>query len=109
MDAIDLMGMEVTLTELVAPWASILISVIIIFLLKDVIYSLIKGLKFKLRPGFESGDVCYMDKERATIVKIGLLETIFELDNGRGKVWRYVPNEELDSIILERIIVPRED
>ena len=109
MDSIDLMGLEGSITKLIAPWAGILITVIAIFLLKDVIYSLIKGLKFKLRPGFGSGDVCYIDKERATIIKIGLLETIFEIDNGRGKVWRYIPNEELDSTVLERIIVPRED
>ena len=109
MDAIDLMGLDGTITGVIAPWSGILISIILIFLLKDVVYSLIKGLKFKLRPGFESGDNCYIDKEHATIIKIGLLETIFEIDNGRGKVWRYIPNESLDSIILERIIVPIED
>ena len=109
MDAIDLMGFDGTITKLIAPWAGILLSVILIFLLKDIIYSLIKGLKFKLRPGFESGDDCYIDREHATIIKIGLLETVFEIDNGRGKVWRYIPNEELDCLVLERIIIRKED
>jgi len=105
MEAIDLMGIDVKLTRLLVPWIGLIGTIIFIFLVKDVIYSLIKGLKFKLRPGFESGDNCYIEGQEATIVKIGLLETIFEIDNGRGKVWRYVPNEILDSIVLERIIV----
>jgi hypothetical protein len=109
MDAIDLFGMETSIRGVLGPWVGVLFSVIVIFLLKDVIFALIKGLKFKLRPGFESGDNCYIDKEHATIVKIGLLETIFEIDNGRGKVWRYIPNEQLDSLVLERIIVPKEE
>jgi hypothetical protein len=109
MDAIDLMGLESSITKLIGPWAGILISVIIIFLLKDIIYSLIKGLKFKLRPGFEPGDNCYIDGKLATIIRISMLETVFEIDNGRGKVWRYVPNEELDCIVLERIIIPKDN
>ena len=105
MDAIDLMGIDVKLTEILVPWIGLIGTIIIIFLVKDIIYSLIKGLKFKMRPGFESGDNCYIDGKEATIVKIGLLETIFEIDNGRGKVWRYVPNDILDETVLERIIV----
>mgnify|MGYP005649381153 FL=1 len=109
MDAIDLMGLDITLTKLLAPWIGLIGTIIIIFLVKDIIYSLIKGLKFRLRPGFESGDNCYIDGKEATIVKIGLLETIFEIDNGRGKVWRYVPNDILDETVLERIIVRKKD
>ena len=109
MDAIDLMGLDINLTKLLAPWIGLIGTIIIIFLVKDVIYSLIKGLKFKLRPGFESGDNCYIDGQEATIVKIGLLETIFEIDNGRGKVWRYVPNDILDETVLERIIVRKKN
>jgi hypothetical protein len=109
MEAIDLMGLDIGITELIAPWIGILGTVVIIFLVKDIIYSMIKGLKFKLRPGFEPGDNCYIDGEKATIIRTSMLETVFEIDNGRGKVWRYIPNDELDSIVLERIITPPED
>ena len=106
---IDLMGLDVKITELIATWVGVLGTIIIIFLIKDLIYSLIKGIKFKMRPGFEPGDTCYIKGEKATIVRISILETVFEIDNGRGKVWKYVPNERLDTISLERIIQPPEN
>lgn len=109
MDAIDLMGIDVKMTEVLVPWLGLLGTIIVIFLLKDIIFSVIKGLKFKMRPGFESGDECFIDGEHCTIIRIGLLETVFEIDNGRGKVWRYIPNTLLDEVVLERIIVAKKN
>ena len=109
MEGIDIFGLETGIRNILGPWVGILLSVIIILLIKDIIFSLIKGIKFKLKPGFEPGDNCYIDGEHATIIRISMLETVFEIDNGRGKVWRYIPNDKLDSIVLERIIVPKDE
>lgn len=109
MAVIDLMGLDIKLTEVLVPWLGLLFTILLIFLVKDIMLSIVKGIKFKLRPGFESGDECYIDGEHSTIVRIGLLETVFEIDNGRGKVWRYVPNTLIDNVVLERIITPKKD
>jgi len=42
--------------------------------------------------------------EQAVIISIGYRETIFEIDNGRGKVWRYIENTRIPSHRLEQII-----
>jgi hypothetical protein len=57
-----------------------------------------------MKPGFEPGDVVYLDGERATIISIGYRETIFEVDNGRGKVWRYIYNTRIPTHRLEKLI-----
>ena len=78
-------------------------------LLKDLVTNFINGLKFKLDPSFNEGDKCIIDGDKAVIVKIGLYETVFSIFNGRGHVWRYVPNERIKFLKIEKIIEePRE-
>ena len=50
------------------------------------------------------GDHVYLDGQLANIVKIGLSTTVFGIINGRGYVWRYVPNERIPTLKLEKII-----
>ena len=63
-----------------------------------------QGLKFRINPAFQEGDDVYLDGEFANIVKIGTATTVFGIMNSRGYVWRYVPNERIPYLKLEKII-----
>jgi hypothetical protein len=45
-----------------------------------------------------------LDDEEAVIIAIGVTKTVFEKVNDRGVVWRYVPNERLAYLKLEKVI-----
>jgi hypothetical protein len=97
------------LTELILPWVAVLMSAIIAFMLKDFVSSFSKGMKFKFNPQFREGDKVILDGERALIVKIGMTETVFGVTKSSGEfdgdyVWRYVPNERISFLKLEKVI-----
>lgn len=92
---------------LIEPVIGIIIVGVIALWLKSLIEDLVAGIRWRLKPGFEPGDECFLDGERATIVSIGYRETIFEIDNGRGKVWRYIDNKRIPFVRLERIIADK--
>jgi hypothetical protein len=97
------------LTELILPWVAVLMSAIIAFMLKDFVSSFSKGIKFKFNPSFREGDKVILDGERALIVKIGMTETVFGVTKSSGEfdgdyVWRYVPNERISFLKLEKLI-----
>ena len=89
---------------LIEPLIGIIVVGVVALWLKALIEDLVAGIRWRLKPGFEPGDECFLDGERATIVSIGYRETIFEIDNGRGKVWRYIDNKRVPFHRLERII-----
>ena len=86
------------------PWITVLISLIVAVWLKDYATSIAKGLKFKMNPAFNEGDEVLLDGEPAMIVKIGTVETVFGVYSDRGYTWRYVPNERIPYIKLEKVI-----
>ena len=96
------LGLDVT--DLLMPWISVLISLLVAIWLKDYATSLAKGLKFKMNPAFNEGDEVLLDGEPAMIVKIGTVETVFGVYSDRGYTWRYVPNERIPYIKLEKVI-----
>ena len=106
------MGLETIsadLTTLILPWVAVLISAIIAFMLRDFVASLSKGLKFKMNSQFKEGDKVIIDGERGLIVKIGISQTVFGITKAVGEfegdyVWRYVPNERIPFLKLEKVI-----
>ena len=92
---------------LIEPLIGIIIVGVIALWVKSLIEDLVAGIRWRLKPGFEPGDECFLDGERATIVSIGYRETIFEIDNGRGKVWRYIDNKRIPMVRLEKIIAKK--
>ena len=88
MDDLNSLSMEVT--DFILPWIGILISLVIAIWFKDFATGLAKGLKFKMDPAFNEGDEVLLDGELAMIVKIG--------------AWRYVPNERIPVLKLEKVI-----
>jgi len=98
----DQLGME--LTDLLAPWIAILISISAAFWFKDFVTNLLAGLKFKFNPAFNEGDKIIFDDQDAIIVKIGLRESVFGVYSDNGYVWRYISNDRIKLHKLEKII-----
>ena len=102
-------SLSTDLTDLILPWVAVLISAIIAFMLRDFVASLSKGLKFKMNSQFKEGDKVIIDGERGLIVKIGTSQTVFGITKAVGEfegdyVWRYVPNERIPFLKLEKVI-----
>jgi hypothetical protein len=89
---------------LLMPWLTLVASLIFAALLKDWITSFAKGIKFKLMPDFNPGDSVILDGEEAVIVSIGITTTVFSKIGSDGMKWRYVPNERIPFLKLERIV-----
>ena len=92
------------LTDLILPWLGIMLSVVVFMWFKDYALQISKGLKFKLDPHFQEGDQVWLEDEPAVIVKIGLSSTVFGIVNGRGYIWRFVPNESIFDMKLEKVM-----
>lgn len=93
------------LTEMALPWIAILLSISAALILKEWLISFVKGLKFKLNREFNPGDVVLLDGEPAVIINIGMTKTVFERTHEGETIWRYVSNDRLDFLKLEKIIV----
>ena len=91
-------------TDLILPWIGMLISIVLFLWFKDFATQLAKGLAFKHDPHFQEGDLVWLEDEPATIIKIGATQTIFGIVNGRGMIWRFVPNGEIHNVKLEKIV-----
>jgi hypothetical protein len=88
----------------VMPWVIVLISAVGVMIFKDYASNISKGISFWLKPGFNPGDVVYLDGEEATIISIGIRETIFEIKRDQLTLWRYIPNTRIEYLKLEKII-----
>jgi|15BtaG_2_1085339.scaffolds.fasta_scaffold01842_3 hypothetical protein len=91
-------------TNWLTPWAVILCSAVGVMIFKDYASNISKGISFWLKPGFNPGDVVYLDGEEATIISIGIRETIFEIKRDQLTLWRYISNTRVEYLKLEKII-----
>ena len=99
----------IEMTEFLLPYIGMVMIVIFGFMLKDFATKMSKGIAFSMNKQFQEGDHVLIDGERALIVKIGLTQTVFGVTKSNGEfdgdyVWRYVPNERIDFLVLEKII-----
>lgn len=92
------------MTSYLAPWAAILLSLIIAAWIKNFVDAFVKGATFKMNAAFNEGDKVILDGNDALIVKIGLRESIFGVYSDKGFTWRYVPNERIPFLKLEKVI-----
>lgn len=95
-------GFEIA--HIIEPFALALIALVATMMFKDFATSLAKGLKFKLNRAFNEGDKVLLDDKDAIIVKIGISETVFGVYSDRGYTWRFVPNERIQFLKLEKVI-----
>jgi len=100
----DLNTLSMDLTGMLLPWITVLISLVVAIWFKDFAIGLAKGLKFKMDPAFNEGEEVILDGELSMIVKIGVRQTVFGVYSSRGYTWRYVPNERIPFLKLEKVI-----
>ena len=97
-------GVGLELTNLVMPFISALMLLVITLWFKDFATKIAKGMAFKMNKSFNEGDTVILDGQDALIVKIGLSETVFGVYSEKGYTWRYVPNERIPMLKLEKVI-----
>jgi hypothetical protein len=112
MDIITPTGAAMEITEIIMPYIGMVLIAVFGFMFKDFATKLSKGIAFSLNKQFQEGDHVLLDGERALIVKIGISQTVFGVTKVGGEwdgdyVWRYVPNERIDFLKLEKIIFDR--
>jgi hypothetical protein len=100
----DLNSLSMDLSNMLLPWIAVLISLVVAIWFKDFAIGLAKGLRFKFDPAFNEGEEVLLDGELAMIVKIGVRQTVFGVYSDRGYTWRYVPNERIPYLKLEKVI-----
>jgi hypothetical protein len=96
--------MSVQLTQLLLPFIGALLIAIIALMLKDFALKIARGWAFKANRSFNEGDNVLLDGEKAIIVKVGLTESVFGIYSKHGYTWRYVPNERIQFLKLEKVI-----
>jgi len=69
-----------------------------------MLMSISKGVAFRTSSKFKEGDHIMIDGDKAIIVKIGLFVSIFGITRSDGYNWRYVPNQRLSILKIEKII-----
>ena len=97
------------LSELITPFIVALLMLVIALWFKDFATKIARGLSFSLNRSFQEGDKVILDGERALIVKVGLTQTVFGITKSNGEwdgdyVWRYVPNERIPYLKLEKVV-----
>ena len=97
-------GVGLEVTNLVTPFISALVLLVVTLWFKDFATKIAKGMAFKMNRAFNEGDSVILDGNEALIVKIGLSETVFGVYSDRGYTWRYVPNERIPMLKLEKVI-----
>ena len=97
-------GVGLEITNLLMPFISALMLLVITLWFKDFATKIAKGMSFKMNKSFNEGDSVILDGQEAIIVKIGLSESVFGIYSDRGYTWRYVPNERIPMLKLEKVI-----
>ena len=109
MDILSPSGAALEITEFILPYIGMVLIVVFGFMIKDFATKMSKGIAFSMNKQFQEGDHVLIDGERALIVKIGVTQTVFGVTKSNGEfdgdyVWRYVPNERIEFLKLEKII-----
>ena len=97
-------GVGLEITNLLMPFVSALMLLVITLWFKDFATKIAKGMSFKMNKSFNEGDTVILDGSDALIVKIGLSETVFGVYSDKGYTWRFVPNERIPMLKLEKVI-----
>ena len=105
----NLNEISIDLVEMIAPLLALTVSIGVGLWAKDALDALIKGLTFRADTAIEEGCEVYIDGDKATIIKIGVFKTTFQITNGRGVTWRYVPNKRIEYLKIEKVIQAPED
>ena len=95
---------EIELSQFYVEFLGFTLTLIIALSMRDWATSFITGMKFKYSPAFAEGDKVILDGSPPLIVKIGYQETVFGVYSKEGYTWRYVQNERIAFLKLEKIV-----
>ena len=95
---------EIELSQFYMEFLGFTLTLIVALAMRDWATSFVKGMKFKYSPAFSEGDKVILDGCPALIVKIGYQETVFGVYGKEGYTWRYVQNERIAFLKLEKIV-----
>lgn len=105
MNPTDLAGISMEISQSFEPLMVIGMAFVVLMFAKELLTEIARGLRFRFDPTFNEGDVVFLDSERAIIVKLGMITTVFGVTKEDGTYcWRYVPNTRIQSLKLEKII-----
>ena len=101
----ELLNSEIlNIQNLLGTWAAIIGSIIVGMWIKDWSTGFAKGARFRMSKSFNEGDKVLLEGKPALIIKIGFTETVFGIYNEDGYTWRYVQNERIPFLKLEKIV-----
>jgi len=93
------------ITVLFLPILAVVMTVLFGMAIKDAAAAIAKGMMFRFNGVFKEGDIVFLDGERAIIVKVGVLQSVFGITKEDGTYcWRYVNNTRMDNLRLEKIL-----
>ena len=82
-----------SLSVMFIPILGVVMTVLFGMALKDGANAIAKGLMFRFQNVFSEGDIVFLNGERAIIVKIGIMQSVFGITKPDGTyVWRYINN-----------------
>ena len=100
----DMTMFEIELNDFYIQFIGFLLTMLLGLAVKDYAVSFMKGLFFRLFSPFDEGDKVLLEDQTAMIVKIGLNQTVFGVYGDEGYTWRYVPNERIPYLKLEKVV-----
>ena len=95
---------EITIGTCVIAWITALITIALGLAVKDLVTTFVSGVLFKFNKAFNEGDLVYLEGHEAVIIKIGFRQTVFEIDDERGHIWRFIYNDRVKYLKLEKVI-----
>ena len=93
------------IADLVTPFITMMVGIIIAMWVKDLATKIAKGLAFKAFGPFKEGDKAIIDGHHCVIVKIGMTMTVLGIQTEDDYIWRYVPNEKIAGLKLGKVII----
>ena len=95
---------EIELNDFYIQFIGFLLTMLLGLAVKDYAVSFMKGLFFRIYSPFDEGDKVLLEDQTAMIIKIGLNQTVFGVYGEEGYTWRYVPNERIPYLKLEKVV-----
>ena len=93
----DMTMFELTLTDFYIEFIGFVLTLLVGLAIKDWAVGFVKGATFRLTSSFKEGDT-------ALIIKVGFSQTVFGVYNDDGYTWRYISNQKIDTLKLEKIV-----
>ena len=100
----DMTMFEIELNDFYIQFIGFLLTMLLGLAVKDYAVSFMEGLFFRLFSPFDEGDKVLLEDQTAMIIKIGLNQTVFGVYGEEGYTWRYVPNERIPYLKLEKVV-----